>query len=392
MTEATLLRIREAIRGESLDGWLFWNFHHRDPLADELLGVPADRTNSRPWLYAVGADGEPYRLVHAIERGVLDGLPGRKAVYASREEFLAALRPLASKRWGAHISERLPIVSFMDAGTAAALTGAGLALVSAAPLIQRLKGLLDERGIESHERAARGLYAIVRDVWTAIDEAYRSGTAIGEGDVRRAILEGMANRALVTDHPPIVAAAAHAGDPHYDFSGDGSVFRKGDVIQLDLWAKENAPDSIYADISWVGVFGESAAAEVAAAFAAVTEARDLAVSFIDRELSAGRRPSGAAVDAAVRASLIAAGYGAALRHRTGHGIDTECHGSGANLDSVEFPDDRTLLDGACFSVEPGLYFEGFGVRTEIDAYVRAGRTTVSGGERQTALLLCGVRS
>ncbi len=392
MTEDTLVRIREAIRGESLDGWLFWNFHHRDPLSDELLDIPPDRTNSRPWLYAVTADGEPYRIVHAIERGVLDGLPGKQAVYASREEFLAALRPLASRRWGAHVSDRLPIVSFMDAGTASTLTAAGLTLVSAAPLIQRLKGLLDERGIESHERAARGLYAIVRDVWSTIDEAYRSGIAIGEGDVRRAILEGMAKRNLVTDHPPIVAAAAHAGDPHYDFSGEGSAFRKGDVIQLDLWAKETAPDSIYADISWVGVFGESADDETAAAFAAVTRARDLAVSYIDRELSAGRRPSGAAVDGTVRESLIEAGYGTALRHRTGHGIDTECHGSGANLDSVEFPDDRTLLDGACFSIEPGLYFKRFGVRTEIDAYVRSGRTTVSGGERQTTLLLCGVRA
>jgi Xaa-Pro aminopeptidase len=389
MFESTLLRIREAIRGESLDGWLFWNFHHRDRLSDELLGLSPETTNSRPWLYAVPAQGEPLRIVHAIEVGALDELIGEKVSYSGREEFLTALAPLVGKRWGAHISKLLPIVSYMDEGTAATLRTAGLELQSAAALIQRLKGLLDDVGIASHESAAEGLYAIVRKVWTDVDAAYRDGTPIGEGAVRRAILDGMAERGLVTDHPPIVAAGAHAGDPHYDFAGDGDIFHSGDVIQLDLWAKHSQSDSIYADISWVGVFGESVEAEISAAFSAVVQARDLAVAFIDGELAAGRRPSGASVDEKVRASLIAAGYGNAIRHRTGHGIDTECHGSGANLDSAEFPDERLLLEGSCFSVEPGLYFDSFGVRTEIDAYIRSGRAVVSGGEIQRELLFCG---
>lgn len=388
MTESTFVRIREAIRGEGLDGWLFWNFHHRDHLSDELLERPTDSTNSRPWLYAIPAQGEPIRIVHAIESGALDGLAGNKVVYSSRSDFLAALAPLAGKRWGAHISDRLPIISYLDAGTAETMRAAGLKLETASGLIQRAKSLLDQERIESHERAATGLYDIVHETWALVEKAYRAGEEIREGVVRQAILDGMAARGLVTDHPPIVAAGAHAGDPHFDFSGPGTPFREGDVIQLDLWAKEKAADSIYADISWVGIFGEKVEDEVGLAFAAVVAARDLAISFIGERLAAGKRPSGASADAAVRDYLLASGFADALRHRTGHGIDTECHGSGANLDSVEFPDDRLLIDGACFSVEPGLYFGHFGLRTEIDAYIRSGRVIVSGGEIQRKMLLC----
>jgi len=376
-------------RGESLDGWLFYNFRHRDPLADGILGLDPGTKNTRPWIYALPSSGEALKIVHGIEPGILDELPGTTTRYVDRKAFAAALAPLAGKRWAAHWDENLPVVSFLDAGTAALLERAGLELVSAAPLLQRFKGLLDEEGIASHERAAEALYSIVEESWSFIDGEYRAGREVREGQVRRLILEGMARRGVETDHPPIVACGSHAGDPHYDFTGEGERFKPGDVIQLDLWAKERTAGSIYADISWVGVFGPEADSEVEAAWKVLRQARDGAVAYAESELAEGRRPTGASVDAAVRSILIGAGYGEAIRHRTGHGIDTECHGSGVNMDSVEFPDERLLLDGACFSVEPGLYFSRFGLRTEIDVYIRSGRTAVSGGKPQRELLRCG---
>ena len=389
MTEAYLGRIRNAIRGESLDGWLFSNFRHRDRLSDELLDLPSDSVTSRPWVYAVPAEGTPVRIVHAIESGALNSLPGEKKVYAGRGEYLSALGLLAGKEWGAHLSADLPIVSFLDEGSADTFRSAGLRLRSAASLIQRMKGLLDDEGIAGHERAAAGLYAIVAETWAFVDGAFRSGAPLREGDVRSLMLHAMASRSLETDHPPIVAAGKNAGDPHYDFSGQGAPIRRGDVVQLDLWAKEKGRGSAYADISWVGVFAERESERQRKAFGDLIAARDLAVAYIRRALASGRRPSGASVDEAVRSALIAAGYADALRHRTGHGIDTECHGSGANIDSFEFPDPRLLLDGSCFSIEPGIYFDDFGLRTEIDVYLRAGEAIVSGGRIQTEFLRCG---
>jgi Xaa-Pro aminopeptidase len=199
----------------------------------------------------------------------------------------------------------------------------------------------------------------------------------------------MEKREIETDHPPIVGAGAHAGDPHYDFSGCGEQFREGDIVQLDLWAKEKRPGAIYADISWVGVFGRSVDDEALRAWKTLVEARDEAVRFAAEALLSGSAPSGAAVDERVRAILLGAGYLDAVRHRTGHGIDTECHGSGVNLDSIEFPDRRLLLEGSCFSVEPGLYFSRFGLRTEIDVYIREGVPRISGDEPQRDILRCG---
>jgi len=388
MVHDKLYRIQEAIRGESLDGWLFSNFKHRDILSDEILELPVDTTNSRPWLYAIPSEGEPLRIVHAIEAGILDSLVGEKIVYTGRDEFIRALAPLSNSQWGAHISSTLPILSYLDAGTAALFEEAGLRLSSAAALIQRLKGLLTASDITSHRKAAIGLYEIVQESWEFVREAYRNKNAITEGDIRQSILQGMAARNLETDHPPIVAAGAHAGDPHYDFENRGSLIQAGEVIQFDLWAKEKVPSAIYADISWVGVFAREASTEVKKAFSDLTTAREIALSYLEAELALGKRPSGASVDMQVRKKLIELGYKNALRHRTGHGIDTECHGSGANIDSVEFPDERLLLDGSCFSIEPGIYFNEFGLRTEIDVYIQNNKAIVSGNERQFNLLLC----
>jgi Xaa-Pro aminopeptidase len=385
-----LSRIQDAVRAEGLDWWLFCNFHHRDALSDRVLGLPGDSTNSRWWFYLVPASGEPVRIVHPVEGGALDSLPGRLLSYASRGALEAVLGGFRGARVGVHWSETVSAVSTLDHGTALLLEAAGLILVPGDGLVQRLQGLLDRDGIASHEAASRNLYEIVRRVWDRIDDRFRKGHAIGEVEVQRWMLALFGEMGMETDHPPIVAAGIHSNDPHFaPGKATDRRFEEGDVIQFDLWAKLRKPASIYADISWLGIFGTEVPARVRAPFAALVAARDSAATYIAETLATKGFVTGAEVDAAVRSRLIAAGYEAALRHRTGHGIDVEVHGSGANLDSIEFPDRRRLVDGACFSVEPGLYFEDFGLRTEIDIYMEGGQPKVSGDRPQRELLLCG---
>ncbi|MDR1177415.1 MAG: peptidase M24, partial [Spirochaetaceae bacterium] len=214
--------IQEAICQEKLDGWLFSSFRRRDRLSDEILELPGNLTNTRSWFYAVPAQGSPLKIVHAVEASHLDTLPGEKRVYVSREEMLACLAALAGKRWGVHVSDSIFAISYLDAGTAANLERAGLTLCSAAPLIQRFKGLLGEKAIASHEKAARDLYAIVDETWALVKKSHESGTPLFEGDMRASMLAGMEKRGIATDHPPIVAVGVHSGDPHFDFSGQGS--------------------------------------------------------------------------------------------------------------------------------------------------------------------------
>lgn len=377
----------EAIRNEGLDGWLFYNFHHRDTLADDILGLEVETTNSRPWIYVVTKDREPVKIVHSIEEHILDTLPGEKLVYSGKEAFQTAVKQFSGKILAAHIDENLPVISFMDAGTAQNIEKQGIRLVSAASLIQRLKGLLSEEDMDSHNRAAIGLYEIVEIVWNKTSEHFHNSQPLYEGDLQALILEEMNNRNLITDHPPIVASGAHTGDPHYETVGKGSLIRQGELIQFDLWAKESGKRAIYADISWVGFYGKAITHHVDTLFHDLVDSRELAIEFITAELKQNQRPSGASIDREVRNFLISKGYGPALKHRTGHGIDTECHGSGVNIDSIEFPDERQILDGSCFSIEPGIYFDEFGFRTEIDIYIRQNQICISGKERQFSLLI-----
>ena len=391
MIAGRLSEVHTAIRGEELDGWLFCNFHHRDKLADELLGIPEGVANSRFWIYAIPAEGEPLGILHEIEPDSLGDLPGKRLFYRNREGLLARLAPLAGKRWGVHRSEMLPGISWLDGGTAALLEGQGLLLVSAGGLIQRFRGLLDGAGMEAHEEAAAHIYEMTGIAWNRVRDARNGGGTPSEGEIRDLFLEEFERRGLVSDHPPIVAAGAHSANPHYDFSGAGAAFREGDLVQFDLWAKKRGPGGIYADISWVGFYGAAVPARKAAVFRDLVGAREGAFRYIKEEMAAGRRIRGADVDRKTIEILSGAGHARAVRHRTGHGIDREVHGSGVNLDSTEFPDSRFLLEGSCFSLEPGIYFDGFGMRTEIDVYIKDGRPVISGGDRQFALLDCAPR-
>jgi Xaa-Pro aminopeptidase len=382
-------RMQEAIRGESLDGWLFCNFAHRDSLTDSIFGLNTDAISSRRWFYFVPASGTPIKIVHAIEKSILESLPGSQRTYAGKAELEALIAQLQGRTIAVLSDPNIQVLSTMDASSAALVAAAGVRLASAAPLIQRMRGLLDAKGIESHEYAAKILYRIVHESWNLVREAFAANRAITEGEVQDFMLRSLADAGLVTDHPPIVGAGVNSGDPHYTVpEATGSVRGKkleaGDVVQFDIWAKR--PDGIFADISWIGYCDKTAPETVAKRAQIVFDARDLVFPAIERAFSGRGKATGSELDAEVRSFLLAHAPAEAVQHRTGHGIDTSCHGSGVNLDSVEFPDTRELLEGSCFSVEPGIYFSDCGFRTEIDIYIANGKPVISGGPIQHSLL------
>jgi Xaa-Pro aminopeptidase len=383
-----LPRAQHAVAQEGLGGWLFYNLQHRDRISDRILGIPDSVHNTRPWVFLVRPEGAPRKLVHVIEEGILDSLPGEKRTYASRGEFLEGLRDLARGLGpvACQFSAELPVLSYLDHGTAELLEECGFSLRSSQALIQRFLGVLDEEGARSHERAGAQLYAIVTSVWNHLRAELGAGRPLAEGEVQTWILEEFRARGLETESAPVVAVGRHSADPHYEPSGGGAVLESGQVLLLDLWAREPRPAAVYADITWMGFLAKRAPDEVQKAFAAVIRARDQALAYIREALGRGEEPAGADVDRRVRSVLQEAGYGPYLKHRTGHAIDAQLHGYGTNLDSVEFPDPRRLVEGSCFSVEPGVYLPGFGIRCEMDVLIRGGAAVVTGGEPQTELL------
>ena len=389
---ARLDEIALALRDAQLDGWLFYDFRLSDPLAYRILGLSEDGIATRRWFCYVPAHGGSRAIVSAVEAHRLDALGIEKIVYRSHDDMLAALRNVlaGARRVAMDYSPgcAIPYVARVDAGTVEIIRAMGIEVVTAADQIQRFEATLTGEQLLSHQRAARALRTIVDETFGEIARLISAGDAVSEASVQESVMARFAAHGLTTHSPPIVALNEHSADPHYGPSREHDrAIRRGDFILLDLWAKESAADSIYADFTWVAFAGDNVPAEHARVFEIVARARDAAVDLVQRRVATGEPISGREADRAARSVIEAADFGEMFVHRTGHSIGREVHGTGANLDSLETLDDRRLIDNTCFSVEPGIYLPGkFGVRSELDMTIERGRANVSGEPRQREIV------
>jgi Xaa-Pro dipeptidase len=383
--------IQRALAEDGLDGWLLYDFQGSNPIAVRLAGLTGALTTRR-WYYLVPQTGEPRGLVHAIERHVLDGLPGSKRVYASRADLEAGLDRLLAgcRRIALEYSPRcaIPYVARVDAGTVEAIRARGIEVVSSGDLVQRFEAVWDARALRTHQLAAERLYEIKDRAFALISERLRAG-GTSELEIQQQMTAWFRQAGLVSDAPPVVAAQENAGNPHYQpTAARHRVIGRDELVLIDLWGKLDEPDAVYADITWVGYTGRHVPAEIARAFEAVVAARDAAIGLVHTAAREGRTLRGWEVDRAARAVLEQAGYGSAIQHRTGHSLGVSVHGNGAHLDDYETHDERRLLPGTGFTVEPGVYFDTFGVRSEVDVYLDAGGATVTGeAQREIVRLL-----
>ena len=387
-----LEEISRALADAALDGWLFYDFRHSDPLAYRILGVEREGITTRRWFCYVPARGAARALVSAVEAERLAELGIETVVYRSADEMLAALGEFlaGARRIAMNYSPRcaIPYVARVDAGTVEMVRSLGVEVVSAADLIQRFEARLEPAQLESHRRAAAIVRGVVYETFAEIARAIETGAPVSEYSAQQFVLARFAAHRLVADDPPIVAVNANAARPHFEPSSVAdTTIRRGDLVLLDLWAKEPGAASIYADLTWMAFAGERVPDEHARVFAIVAEARDAAVDFIRARVGAGEAVRGEDADRVARGVIERAGFAEQFVHRTGHSIGREVHGTGANLDSLETHDHRTLIDRTCFSVEPGIYLPGrFGVRSELDMTIEDGRAEVSAGPAQLEIV------
>jgi len=373
--------IQEALREAGLDGWLFYDHHLRDPLAYRVLQFTPPRTPSRRWYYLVPAQGEPRKLVHAIESGMIDALPGMKNSYSGWETLTQGLRELlgSCRTVAMQYSPNCAIltVSLVDAGTVEQIRGLGVEVVTSADLLQQFEARWSEQQYAGHLEAGRRVDAVRRAAFQAI----RAGMA--EYALQQWIREAFEREGLYTDHGPIVAVNSNASDPHYEPTAERTaIINPGDVVLIDLWAKLAHPGSVYYDVTWTGYYGATPPDRVQNVFNVVTEARRRASNLAAPGLQ------GYQIDDAARDVIRAAGFAGQFIHRTGHSIGEDVHGSGANMDNLETHDTRTLIPGTCFSVEPGIYLPEFGIRSEVNVYVGQTSAQVT-GEEQVQLVRVG---
>lgn len=385
-------KFQEALAALDLDGWLFFDHHGRDPLAYRILGFQPKQSVTRRWYYLVPRQGEPHALVHRIEAKVLDELPGQKHVYAGWRAHQDGLGSLlfGLKRIAMQYSPgcAIPYVSMVDGGTLEFVRSFGVEVHSSADLIQTFDATLTEAQIELHRSAGRKMDQLRAAAFTKVSDSLRDGNVLSEWALHNWMREQFEREGLVTDHGPIIAVNEHAADPHYEPSAEASAaIRAGDLLLIDMWAKWNQAGAIYYDITWTGFCGASPPAEMDNVFGIVKRARDNAFQFVEDACRAGRLIHGFEVDNACRGVIEAAGYGEYFVHRTGHSIGEDVHGTGANMDDLETHDERRILPQTIFSVEPGIYLDRFGIRSEFNVLAEAQGAAITGEVQESLLRL-----
>lgn len=385
--------VQRALTEDGLDGWLLYDFHGSNPIARRLTGLDrAAKMTTRRWFYVIPAKGEPKKLVHAIESYNLDHLPGGKTVYSQREKLSEGLRSVLGglKRVAMEYSpgNAIPYVSRVDAGTVESVRQLGIDVASSGDLVQRFEAIWSDEALKTHRAASERLYRVKDRAFEMVRHARKSRRRLTEIDVQHAMTGWFVDEGLISDAPPLVAAQENAGNPHYMPSDQKPrAIGENEVVLLDLWGKLDTPGAVFADITWVGFTGAAVPERIAQAFAAARDGRDAAIALVKGAAATGRALRGFEVDRACRAVIDRAGLGEYFIHRTGHSLGTEVHGNGVHMDDFETHDERRLIPGTGFTIEPGIYTKDFGVRTEINMFVGEREATVTGPLQTDFVLL-----
>jgi len=387
--------VQSALGEAKLDGWLLYDFRGSNPIARSVIGFDPKQIATRRWFYFIPAQGQPVAIQHAIEPAALKGVPGRSVVYRSWRELEALLKETLAggKRVAMEYSPRaaIPYVGRVDAGTIEMVREAGgVEVVTSADLVQMFEARWTPEQKELHDRAARDVSLAKDEGFALVRERLASGQPVKESEVQAFIAARFAHRGLFADHPCIVAVNDHASDPHFETAAGphDREIKKGDLLLIDLWAKvADDPRAVYYDATWMAYCGPEVPGKMREVWETVKGARDAAIKFVIDSIAAGRTTYGYEVDDVSRRYIEERGYGDRFLHRTGHSIGYEVHGNGANIDNLETQDQRRLMSGLCFSIEPGVYLPDFGVRSEIDMYVGERAAEVTGDIQRELLLL-----
>ncbi|HMH08399.1 MAG TPA: M24 family metallopeptidase [Terriglobales bacterium] len=377
-----LSAIQAALRERNIDAWLFYDHHHRDPIAYRVLGLPAGQMVTRRWFYLIPAQGEPLKLVHKIEPGHLDTLPGSTRRYSGWQELFDQVKAILANHREIAMqyspNNLVFTISLVDGGTIDLVRGLGKNVVSSCDLVALFEATLTEDQIKSHLAARDAIDAITAAAFQEIGRRARNG-GTHEHEIQQWILESFRREHLVADDLPVVAVNANSGNPHYAPHPETSKpIRQGDFVLLDIWAKKDTPGAVYYDITWTGFVGKSPSDRMREIFNVVRQARDVGVKTVQTGVGSGKTIAGWEVDRAVRSYITSAGFEQYFIHRTGHSIGTEVHANGANMDDLEIHDERRILPNSLFSIEPGIYLPEFGVRSEVNMLVRPKGAEVTG--------------
>lgn len=391
LTTESLSTVQRALADAGVDGWLLYDFRGINPIAGEIMRLDG-MTTRRAFAY-IPATGTPVALTHAIEQAPWHRWPAEwtREIYSSWRSLETLLaKHVGGKRVAMEYSkgDAVPYLDRVPAGVIEMIRDAGATVVSSGELVTRFYASWNADHIASHQRAAVAIAAIAREAMEVAGERARGTEPLAEHELMGWILDRFRQSGLTTDHGPNVSAGDNAANPHYEPSSDAPrIIRAGDILLIDLWAREEN-GGVYADQTWMASIGKPSP-EALEIWNAVRDARDAAIDLVRTRAKSGKPLRGADVDDAARQVIESRGYGEYFTHRTGHSIDPrDLHGSGPHLDNLETRDDRLLVPGVAFSIEPGIYIPGkIGMRSEVNVYLTVGEAVVTPENYQKDLLI-----
>jgi len=384
-----LAAIQDAIREFGFDGWLLYDFRGSNVLARRILQIDDDAIASRRYFCFIPSQGPPTRLVHRIESGMLDHLPGAKHVYLTWQELEDGIRDAVSgcSRLAMEYSPRNgnPYIARVDAGTVELVKSFGCTVDSSGDLISLFEATLSEAQLAAHLAASEVTNASFDRAWRFIADRIADNGSVEELEVQELILRHFSENNVITDHPPIVAVNGNGGDPHYETgTGKNTKITSDCCVMIDQWARHDHEDGIYSDLTRCGYTGRDIPEHYSKVFNIVAAGRDAGIECVRTVLAAGAQLQGWQVDDAVRQVISEAGFKDAFCHRTGHSLGRETHGNGTHIDNLETHETRRILPRTLFTIEPGIYLPEFGIRSEVNVFVHADSTIqVTGGQIQT---------
>lgn len=386
----SLAALQSALDKAGLDAWLLYDFHGLNPVAVGMLELPG-MTTRRFFVY-IPRTGPPVAITHAIEQGPWREWPSRwrKETYSSwraLESLLAGL--VKGKRVAMEYSpgDAVPYLDRVPAGVIEMVRNAGATVVTSADLVSKFYAVWSDDQRASHERASRAVSTIGQQAIRLAGSRADSASPLTEYALQKWIMERFESGGLETDHSPIVAVGPNAANPHYGpTAASSATINRGDILLVDLWAREK--NGVYADQTWMGSLGAPSERDTKI-WLAVRDARDAAISLLRERLGAHEAVRGGEVDDAARAVITQRGYGERFIHRTGHSIDPrDLHGSGPHIDNLETREERELIPGVGFSIEPGIYFPGdVGMRSEVNGFIGADGLLITPSDYQTEMLV-----
>jgi Xaa-Pro dipeptidase len=367
-----LTAVQGLLSVQRLDGWLLFDRDGQNPIARAL--VKPEGRPERSWFYLMPATGtEPTLLCHTSDAGSFTKVVGKKQTYGGYRDLDKHLKALLKGRKTIAMEysgkSGLPSLSRVDAGTLERVRAIGVTVKSSASLVQFTKAIWGDAGHKSHAVAVHHLTELRKNALGYIAKQITAGKKVTEREVQLRLLKGMAMRGLVGPAPG-VAAGVNTADPRYlPTATRSNPIIKGDLLILSLAARLDQDGAIYAATTWVAYVGDLVPERMLKAFDIASLARDQAIALVTDRAKRRRAVQGYEVDAAARSFIEKAGYADQFVHRTGHSIDGDLFGGGADLDDLEVKDTRALVIGSGFTVGPGVYLkDDFGVRAEICAY------------------------